>query len=82
MTVTVYAYGRTALLDGSTGRIGRQLYLACPWWTRSACDELAIQLERGVVITAPDFDAVLLPGDFRVMDVRPAEDPGYEPWAA
>jgi hypothetical protein len=78
MIVTVYAYGRTQLLQGAPGRISRQLYLACPWWTHSACDELAVQLERGLVVTAPDFEAVLLPGDFRVLEARPAEQPGYE----
>jgi hypothetical protein len=82
MLVTVYAYGRTVVLNGARGRISRQLYLACPWWTHSACDELVVQLERGYVVTAPDFDAVLLPGDFRVLETRPVEQPGYEPVVA
>jgi hypothetical protein len=82
MIVTVCAYGRSIVLHGSTKRMSRQLYLACPWWSHSACDELTAQLERGLVVLAPDFEAVLLPGDFRILETRPAEDADYQPGVA
>jgi hypothetical protein len=82
MVVTVCAYGRSIVLEGSAKRMSRQLYLACPWWSHSACDELTAQLGRGLVVLAPDFEAVLLPGEFRILETRPAEDVGYAPAVA
>lgn len=80
LVVTVYAYGHSTLLRAnSTRQLSRRLYLTCPWWTRHACDHLALELEQNRVITAPDFDAVLLPGDFSVLETRPPENDDYRP---
>ena len=83
LVVTVYAYGQVSVLRASSSRqLSRQLYLACPWWTQQACGHLAIQLAQSRAIVAPDFEAVLLPGDFSVLETRPAEDDAYQPvWA-
>ena len=83
LAVTVYAYGRQVLLRAnSTRQLSRQLYLTCPWWTHSACDHLALELQQNRVILAPDFDAVLLPGDFSVLESCPGQTDGYRPvWA-
>lgn len=83
MVVTVYAYGRLQVLRASTRtRLARLLYLTCPWWTHGACELLVGYVVKGQVVTAPDFEALLLPGDFGVLEVRPAEDPDWQPGVA
>jgi len=81
--ITVYAYGRPAVLRASTSRqLSQQLYQACPWWTRKACAHLALELLQNRAILAPDFDAVLIPGDWSILETRPAEADDYRPaWA-
>lgn len=82
MLVTVYAYGDGKVLKAeSARRMARLLYLTCPWWTHEACDLLVAQLERGQVVLARDFDTVLVPGDWPVLEVRPAEDEAWVPAA-
>jgi hypothetical protein len=83
LVVTAYVYGRLTLLRArSADHLARQIYLLCPWWTHGACIALASTLSGGVAITAPDFDALLLPGDFSVLEARPAERPGWVPGVA
>jgi len=80
LVVTVYAFGRSTLLRASSSRqLSHKLYLTCPWWTHNACDHLVLELEQRRVITAPDFEAVLLPGDFSVLEARPPERDDYRP---
>jgi len=78
--VTVYAYGHSSVLRCSSSRqLSRQLYLACPWWTRKACDHLVLELLQNRAILAPDFDAVLLPGDWSILESRPPDRDDYRP---
>jgi len=81
--VTVYAYGRSSVLRAKNPRqLSRQLYLATPWWTHQACDHVVLELLQNRVVFAPDFEAVLLPGDFSVLEACPVEVDDYRPvWA-
>ena len=80
MVVTAFVFGESAVLRAkSQEQLARQVYLHAPFWSREACALVALHLARGRVVVAPDFEAVLLPGDFGVLQVRPAEDPSWSP---
>ena len=78
--VTAYVYGSVSVLEAPTrDRLARRLYLTCPWWSRDSCRSVADRLTRRQVVTAPDFETLLLPGEFEVLEVRPDEDPTWVP---
>lgn len=70
---TIRAYGQTSTFHASTTQqLGRRLYTRTHW-LREECERLALDLWRGRVLIAPDYETVVLPGEFYVLEERPSE---------
>lgn len=70
---TLRAFGRTTEFRArSVAQLARRIYTRSHW-TMPECVRLAGDLWRGRVVTAPDFDTIVLPGSFDVLEERPEE---------
>lgn len=73
---TLRAYGQTSTFRASSvEELARRLYRRSHW-TKAECMRLASDLARGLVVSAPDFDMLVLPGRFDVLEDRPDERSG------
>lgn len=84
---TLRSYGQTSTFHASNvEQLGKRLHTRTHW-LRVECLRLAAELWRGRVVSAPDFETIVLPGFFDVLEDRPEErfghsdGPGPEPKA-
>jgi len=66
-------YDQTSIIKSRDAhQLASRLYTRTSW-TMVECRRLADQLYRGLVVMAPDFETMILPGVFSVLVDRPEE---------
>lgn len=76
---TIQEFGSLSTFEADgVDQISRRLYNRTAW-TRSECRRVALELSRGRVFSAPDYETIILPGRFDVMIDRPDERPSWRP---
>lgn len=70
---TLRAFGQTATFHAhSVDQLARRIYTRTHWRI-AECSRLAAELWRGRVVSCPDYETIVLPGRFDVLEDRPEE---------
>lgn len=70
---TVRTYRHTYTLEATTAaQLARRLYAETSW-SKPECHRVALECMKGRVYSAPDYETLILPGLFHVIEDRPIE---------